>query len=345
MYNKNNTKGIYDSGKPTITNCEITNNSQYGIYSSTLGGGYDKTLKVTNNHFNNNGLFPISVNPNTNLNLTDNTFALNTNNVIEIRNGSIGINATWKKDTVPYVVTGDIEVRGYYYGEIGKLTIEPGCIIKFNSNTGLVIGYENFSFVYLGVLNAQGTSDDPILFTSNASSPAVGDWKGIYFKYTGNNTIMDYCEVEYADNNIYCDRSSPIIKNSTIQNSNNGIYISSSSSPSITCSNIKDNNTGVYATSSSNPSITGCKITGNAAYGVYNNNNSITINAENNWWGSASGPSGVGLGSGDAVSHYVDYDPWLTSTICQFDHFSFSPIAFPQVAGVPFEVTITAKDI
>ena len=37
-----------------------------------------------------------------------------------------------------------------------------------------------------------------------------------------------------------------------------------------------------------------------------------TLNAENNWWGDASGPSGQGPGSGDAVSTNVDFDPWLT---------------------------------
>jgi uncharacterized protein YfaP (DUF2135 family) len=36
------------------------------------------------------------------------------------------------------------------------------------------------------------------------------------------------------------------------------------------------------------------------------------VNAENNWWGKASGPGPVGPGSGDRVSGNVDYEPWLT---------------------------------
>ncbi|GAI09887.1 unnamed protein product, partial [marine sediment metagenome] len=36
-----------------------------------------------------------------------------------------------------------------------------------------------------------------------------------------------------------------------------------------------------------------------------------TLDATYNWWGDPSGPSGVGLGSGDAVSANVDYRPWL----------------------------------
>jgi len=36
------------------------------------------------------------------------------------------------------------------------------------------------------------------------------------------------------------------------------------------------------------------------------------LDAQNNWWGAADGPSGVGPGGGDAVSTNVDFDPWLT---------------------------------
>jgi parallel beta-helix repeat protein len=39
--------------------------------------------------------------------------------------------------------------------------------------------------------------------------------------------------------------------------------------------------------------------------------NGFVLNAINNWWGANDGPSGVGSGSGDAVSANVDYDPWL----------------------------------
>jgi parallel beta-helix repeat protein len=39
-----------------------------------------------------------------------------------------------------------------------------------------------------------------------------------------------------------------------------------------------------------------------------------TLDALQNWWGADDGPSGVGLGSGDAVSANVDYDPWLGET-------------------------------
>jgi hypothetical protein len=42
-----------------------------------------------------------------------------------------------------------------------------------------------------------------------------------------------------------------------------------------------------------------------------------TLDAERNWWGDASGPSGAGPGTGDAVVGDVDFTPWaLCSTAC-----------------------------
>jgi len=54
-------------------------------------------------------------------------------------------------------------------------------------------------------------------------------------------------------------------------------------------------------------------IEGNLPYGVCNENADETVNATRNWWGDASGPSGVGPGSGDAVSEDVDYSSWLST--------------------------------
>ncbi len=58
--------------------------------------------------------------------------------------------------------------------------------------------------------------------------------------------------------------------------------------------------------------IVRCNSFVSGATGV-NNNVPVTIDATNNWWGDASGPSGEGLGSGDSVSTNVNFNPWETS--------------------------------
>jgi len=51
-------------------------------------------------------------------------------------------------------------------------------------------------------------------------------------------------------------------------------------------------------------------IAGNSRYGIWNQG-SETLDATKNWWGDASGPSGVGPGDGDDISTKVLYSPWL----------------------------------
>jgi parallel beta-helix repeat protein len=60
-------------------------------------------------------------------------------------------------------------------------------------------------------------------------------------------------------------------------------------------------------------------ISGNTNYGVKVNTTNVSqmVNAEDNWWGDASGPYHPTLNpttTGDAVSDNVDFDPWATST-------------------------------
>ena len=51
-------------------------------------------------------------------------------------------------------------------------------------------------------------------------------------------------------------------------------------------------------------------IVGNSWYGVWNEGGEA-LDATKNWWGDASGPSGVGPGDGDDISSKVLYSPWL----------------------------------
>lgn len=81
--------------------------------------------------------------------------------------------------------------------------------------------------------------------------------------------------------------------------------------------NIYDNFTvgiGVGGTGSpTNTVVTGNRIENNSGGGL-NNLSPQLVDAEDNWWGDASGPSGSGPGTGDSVSAQVDFDPWLTTS-------------------------------
>ena len=69
----------------------------------------------------------------------------------------------------PYLVTSNI-----YVPQNQTLTIEPGCVLQFITNT---------TFAQIdGTLIARGSSGSPILFTSNKSVKTGGQWAMIYFR-------------------------------------------------------------------------------------------------------------------------------------------------------------------
>ncbi|MGD9346501.1 MAG: right-handed parallel beta-helix repeat-containing protein [Candidatus Aminicenantes bacterium] len=111
--------------------------------------------------------------------------------------------------------------------------------------------------------------------------------------------------------------ASPVISGNTISGFDAGIRCYSSSSD-ITLNNIQNNFYGFYCGSGASPVIHNNNIEGNTGYGLYNFDSGITIDAENNWWGDASGPYNYTTnpsGLGDNVSDYVDFIPWLTSQV------------------------------
>jgi len=95
---------------------------------------------------------------------------------------------------------------------------------------------------------------------------------------------------------------------------------------SITCSSFSVNSTGVNI-SDSVVVLTNNRFSGNST-AVVNGTPANTINAENNFWGTASGPSNLG-GSGDSYSGNVDTDPFLTSVpACLLRDYGDAPDSF-----------------
>lgn len=85
-------------------------------------------------------------------------------------NGDVTTNTTWTNNNI-YLLVGDVIVKNG-----ATLTIEPGTLIKGDKPT---IGRLIVSRT--GAINANGTAERPIVFTSNQAvgSRAPGDWGGI----------------------------------------------------------------------------------------------------------------------------------------------------------------------
>ncbi|MBP9854974.1 MAG: right-handed parallel beta-helix repeat-containing protein, partial [Candidatus Omnitrophica bacterium] len=287
----------------TITNSTFRNNLGNGIYVS------QSAPVITNNTFSSNSSYAIRMSPNSSPVLTDNIYGANGAEGILIDNGTVTGLTTISKANIFYVVNS-------YLGVTGKLTIKPGVTMKFGDNASLTIGNGG---TIPGALDAQGTAAEPIVFTSNSASPTPGIWYGvvIYNNATSHNTFIDNIVVEYGGKGAdegFTMVAPVLVKNSTFRyNDGYGLYALYSVSAA-SSNNFVGNTTG-----------------GMNAYPLTN-----VIHAENNWWGHASGPSGIGPGTGQAVNGNVEYAPWRGEAVdpaFTFYDFSVSPKKFNQNGG------------
>jgi parallel beta-helix repeat protein len=126
---------------------------------------------------------------------------------------------------------------------------------------------------------------------------------GIFFNFATSSVIV----------------ASNIITNNSADSLGGGIYCQWASSPTIDSCTIADNvGDGIYCCDSSMPILFHNNIVDNAGYAIRNTDPLVMIDAENNWWGDATGPYHSTLnpgGLGDSVSDYVDFNPWLTAPV------------------------------
>lgn len=153
------------------------------------------------------------------------------------------------------------------------------------------------------------------------------------FSYWGGGIVCDYSSPLITNNSIIRNTAtwgggiecwgvtaSPTIKHNSITDNvasyGGGVTCNNSSVPSIdSCTISYNEGDGIYCEGGSDPIVHYNNICDNIGYALRNTTMAVIVDAENNWWGHPSGPSGFGPGSGDTVSNYIDYDPWLTDSV------------------------------
>src|SRR5436190_334148 len=98
--------------------------------------------------------------------------------------GAISTNSTWTTAASPYIVTATVTVNAGV-----TLTVQAGVTVKFNTGTGLTVN---------GTLAASGTTAQHVLFTSNAATPAPGNWTTITLNAGSQASVLSYCDIEYG---------------------------------------------------------------------------------------------------------------------------------------------------
>jgi parallel beta-helix repeat protein len=191
--------------------------------------------------------------------------------------GLIISDTTWYLMNTPYIVTGDVVVDNGT-----TLTIEAGVTVKFDGLYSLIVN---------GTLIAIGTTNQPILFTSNQSTPVKGDWHRV--RLHGKNNTMDYCEISYGNYPLYImgNNSNNIISNCKVfDNTGDGIYLKETTNNTIYNATVSlSSSNGITLLISEYNIINASFISQNDAFGIYlrsSRNNTIeSTNVSNNMGG------------------------------------------------------------
>jgi parallel beta-helix repeat protein len=99
------------------------------------------------------------------------------------------LQATWKKQDVPYVLNSEKWISGGTAGP-ANLRIEAGTTIALTKGASIRVGLYG-----PGNLYAEGTAESPIVFTSAETTKSRGDW--VYIE-SSNGSIFRHCRFEYG---------------------------------------------------------------------------------------------------------------------------------------------------
>jgi len=248
------------SGTPTIENSIFTSNN-IGILTENIANPI-----IKNNIFNNNQI-PIQVD-NLLSDISGNTFNGNNYNGIYVTGFLLPDDQksmVWKNPGTPYIA-GSLSVEAGL-----SLRIDPGVTIKFLENARLTIN---------GSFEAAGTSDDPIIFTSNSN----GRWHYIYFAPSSLSPVIEHANISNGGwYNVFQggpDAKSGAVKvdgaNLTVKNSlfENNLYAGLElANATVTLENIifNKNENGIYVGSGDCPNLSQVK------FGEEENVNSLNI--------------------------------------------------------------------
>ena len=272
----------------TVEDCVFRNSAAKGVYM------YDSYDTLRNCSFENNTEYALYYNNAHYVGVLENlTFSGNLHDGVTVNGGSIEYSRNWNAHI--YFILDNLRVGHVYWDYVyPRLTLSPGTTLMFAEGKEMRVSGDWYYSQY-GELYAEGTEDEPILFTSmNGES---GGWNGLVFPgqsddFENASSSLKHCIIEKGNEfNLYIGGTTlPEIQNSVFQNSNGyGVRIGNEYDRTIKNSVFKNNAShGIYIVETT-PFILGGapeyanSIYNNGGYSVYQNGGS-NIDMSYNFW-------------------------------------------------------------
>jgi hypothetical protein len=211
---------------------------------------------------------------------------------------------------------------------VSNSTIQYNEITGVNNNNGVIYVYgpaNNITIQCNKIYNCNGTGSNSPKIRIGATGGGSG-FQILNNIITGCSGTGSGIRTELGGTTI---QGNQIYENTM---SGPGIFFTGTAAAGSVQQNAIFDNAGNGITLAANVVSTGVTVSNNVIYnntgiGLQNLHATLTVNAENNWWGAGDGPSGAGPGSGDDISVRVDADPFLT--------------AIPTATGLPPVLALT----
>jgi len=284
---------VYAGSDFQMSNCHIHDNGGTGVRV------FEPTAQITGCLSENHPLYGFYVHPELvgEIAADDSASGNGFGNCLAVSGGNITVDDTWP--------------RTYTYLLHDNITIDPGATVVIEKGSVIKFQLGDYKLEVQGGLVAQGDAVDKVIFTSYKDDayggdtnvdgmntlPAPGNWRQIRFNGAHSASGLEWAVVSYAGYSsapaMQVDACSLSFSQCIVHdNLDRGVRVAADAEFSFTNSDIYDN-----------------------GYGLENLNTLVWVDARNCWWGDVSGPGVVGPGSGDNVSNYVLYDPWLDRSI------------------------------
>ncbi len=308
---------VMPTGTAVISRTVIKGSPVLGI---AVVGESDEPVVIENSTLQDMGDFPMIIEPPSlhRVQMNNVTFLNNAINQVLIDTSS-GIDAI-AQDVVLMAQPG---LDYYHVADAQTFPIPPatfvvpdGITLTVASGVEMRFGQDAETFVVNGRLQAIGTPTQPITFTS-ANDLTPGEWVGL--QVDGGSADLRYAELRFGVNNLLVGSSGTVdLNNTTLREAAFAGLAVDDGSVTAVCSTFADNTTnGIVVENNGTPFLLAASsnFSGNGSNGL-NNLSSVMVDARNNWWADASGPSGIGSGSGQSVQGNVLFSPWFTEETC-----------------------------
>ncbi len=345
--------GILNWGQLTLYESTVSGNAIVRTEGYTYGGGIDNrvTAEIINSTISDNTSFyggGIDNNENATISITNST--ISDNSAVRSGGGIYNINGGTVTISQSQIINNRTTEPNWNYGGAGGGVANITVIAPIStlSISGSTVS-NNTSTLNGGGVYSEGRSNVTIENTTFSGNAAIsqntdlGRGGGMFVAASAGYGSLSVTHSSFLGN--------------TASAYGGGIYTQQNGTVFITENKFLNNfaTKGAayssdynYGTVPGEINITNNCIEGNIHgyynYAVQNESSDFLINAINNWWGSVTGPGGMGSGSGDTVGPYFTYMPFLSTPPSWCDT-SPTPTPTPSPTPTPLPVTVTFNSV